>query len=150
MGNNNRTLRLISLFTLLLIWVAFSSSIVIAFSLSEKSLERVSNQDGIKILVKYLPHEPDVIDKTTFQISLNTHYRDLSEYDLETSSFISIDDGPLLQAAEWTSTGDNHHVQGKMTFNVDQLKESRLIKLIIKGVGKSGDRVFEFKAPAER
>ncbi len=83
---------------------------------SEKSLERVNNQDGIKILVKYLAHEPDVIDKTIFQISMNTHYRDLSEYDLETSSFISIDDGPLLQPAEWTSTGDNHHVKGRMTF----------------------------------
>ncbi len=146
MKQTNRKFRAFSTQFFFLVGIALSTSLVWAFSHPEAFTERVSNTGGVIISAQYVAPEANLTDETAFRINLSTHYVDLSRYDLRTSSFIRIDDGPLQQAVDWDASGTNHHIQGILKFVGNQAQESMKLQLIIKGVGKSEDRVFEWKA----
>jgi hypothetical protein len=139
----------ISTFFLFLIGIAFSASIVGAFSHPEASWKRLNNEAGVKMSAQYLPQESDDQNETTFKINLSTHYVDLSGYDLKDISFVTIDGGPQQQATEWVASGDNHHVQGILRFAGHQLHDSSRVQLIVTGIGNSEDRVFEWNGPVK-
>lgn len=145
----NKKFKSFSTLFFFLIGMALSASLVVALSHPDASLERISNEGGVKMSAQYLPHESDLADETIFRINLSTHYVDLSEYDLKELSFVNIDDGPPQQATDWVASGDNHHIQGILSFAGHGLQSSRQVQLIIKGIGKSKDRVFEWNAPVK-
>ena len=140
----SRKFKSLSTFFFLLVGMALSASLVGAFSHPGPSPERMSNEAGVKISARYLPQESDQEDETTFRINMSTHYVDLSDYDLKENSFISVDNGPLDQANEWVASGDDHHVQGILRFTGHRLHDAQLVRLIVKDIGASGNRVFEW------
>ena len=144
MKDTTRKFKSFSTFFLLLIGMALSASLVGAFSHPSASFVRTDNKAGVKMSAQYLPQESDQTDETTFRINLSTHYVDLSGYDFQNISFISIDGGPTQQASEWVASGSNHHIQGILRFTGHQLHDSQQVQLIVKGIGNSEDRVFEW------
>ena len=146
MKNDSRRFKALSTLILFAIGVFFSAGLVGAFIHSGSSLERISKEGEITISARYLTHESDLNDETTFRINLSTDTGDVSKYDLKKLSFMSVDGGPLAQASNWASTGDNRHIQGILRFTGHQLHDSRQVQLIVKGINNSDDRVFEWKA----
>jgi hypothetical protein len=129
---------------LFLVGMALSASLVGAFSHPGPALERMSNEGGVKISVRYLSQESDQEDEASFRINMSTHYVDLSGYDLKKNSFISVDNGPPDQATEWVASGNTHHVQGILRFTGPRLQDAQSVRLIVRDIGASGNRVFEW------
>ena len=150
MEHGPRKFNSITIFFLFLVGIAFSASIAGAFSFGGSSLERISNKAGVKISAQYLPQQSSQADETSFRLNLSTHYVDLGKYDIQNISFVRIDEGPLQPATKWLASGSGHHIQGILSFAEHLLQDSRQVQLIVKGVGDTSDRIFEWKAPFDK
>jgi len=149
MDYRQRKFQALTIFFFSLISFVFSASMVGAFYHTGSSLERTSNNGGVKISAQYLVDQSSQIDGISFQLNLSTHYVDLDKYDIQSLSFVRVDEGPLQPATKWVATGEGHHIKGILKF-VDQLPPgSHQVQLIVKDIGNTGDRIFEWKAPVE-
>jgi hypothetical protein len=146
MKNDSKRYKLLSSLAFVVIGMFFSASVAGAFFHPSSSLERISDTGEVKISARYLAHESDLKDETTFRINLSTETDDVSSYDLQELSYISVDDDPLVQAVDWVSTGDERHIQGTLRFTGHNLHGARQVRLIVKGIGTSDDRVFKWIA----
>ncbi|MBA3074208.1 MAG: hypothetical protein FP831_11465 [Anaerolineae bacterium] len=69
------------------------------------------------ISVEITPENLKTIGETlVFDVSLNTHYIDLS-MNLAQLSSLTTDTGKVIQATTWDATRGGHHVAGKLVFN---------------------------------
>lgn len=146
MKNRSRIFKSLSVLTFFAIGMLFSATLVGAFFHPASSPKRISDTGEVKISARYLAHESDLKDETTFRINLSADKDDVRRYDLNELSYISVDGGPLKQATDWVYTGDERHIQGILRFTGHNLHGSRQVQLFVKGIGNSDDRVFEWKA----
>ena len=143
MKTDSRRLKSLSILPLLAIGMFFSASLVGAFFHPSSSFKRVSTAKDVEMSARYLAHESELQDETTFRINLNSAFDDVSRYDLKELSFLSVDGGPFVQAAEWESTGDARHIQGILRFKGHNLHDSQRVQLIVRGIGNADDQIFE-------
>ncbi len=111
MKSDSRRLKSLSILTFLAIGMFFSASLVGAFFHPGSSLKRLSTAGDVEMSARYLAHESELQDETTFRVNLSSALDDVSKYDLKELSFLSVDGGPFVQAAEWEATGDARHIQ---------------------------------------
>jgi hypothetical protein len=140
----------LSIFFLFLIGLAFSASMVGALSHPDPTLERTSNSGGVRIAAQYNPPQQDQSDMTSFSLTLSTHYVDLKQYDIKNLAFVRVDEEMVQPATKWVASGDNHHIHGTLSFPNQKLEGSQLVRLIIKNIGDTSDRIFEWNAPVTK
>ena len=141
----------LSIFSLFLIGLAFSASMVLALSHPDPALERSSNSGGVRISARYTPPQKDQVEETSFSLTLSTHYVDLKQYDIQSLAFLRVDEKIAQPAIRWVaSDDDNHHIHGILSFPNQNLEGTRLVQLIIKNIGDASDRIFEWHAPVTK
>lgn len=145
MKTDSRRLKSLSILTFLAIGMFFSASLVGAFFHPGSSLKRFSTAGEVEMSAR-LAHESELQDETTFRINLNSAFDDVSRYKLKELSFLSVDGGPFVQAAEWEATGDARHIQGILRFKGHNLHDSQRVQLIVRGIGDADDQIFEWQS----
>ena len=140
----------LSIFFLFLIGLAFSASMVVALSHPDPSVEQTSNKGGVRISARYYPPQEDQAEETSFSLKLSTHYVDLKQYDIQSLAFLRVDEKIAQPAIKWVASGDNHHIQGILSFPAQELEGTQTVQLTIKNIGDASDRIFEWHAPASK
>lgn len=103
--------------------------------------EIVKDAGSVKVSVK--PVDFSLDSPVTFKISFDTHSVDL-DFDLTKISLLEDGNGNRYEPSEWKgSASGGHHRSGTLVFPI--LKGNpKSIKLIIKGVSSTPERVFEW------
>jgi hypothetical protein len=138
---------------LLALLVAFTIMSVgsAAFAISKKDLRRADERGSVEVVVLYLnPLQQEKKQELFFEITLDTHSANLSQYDMGKISFLRIDGGPEINASEWVKPGGGgHHISGTLIFNSPDTSAEKVLELVIKTVGGVEERVFQWKLPLE-
>ena len=79
--------------------------------------------------------------KAYFTYSINTHTVDLSQIDFKKDARL-IYDGKEISPLE-AKEPSGHHAKGSLVFSIPQ--DAKAIKIILKNVGKTNERVFEWQ-----
>lgn len=151
MENGFRKFKSLSIYFIFLIGLAFSASMVVAFSHPDPALERSSNSGGVRISARYYPRQQNQVEATSFSLTLSTHYVDLKQYDIQNLAFLRVDEKVITPATKWVASDDNnHHIHGILSFPNQNLEGTQLVQLIIKNIGDSSDRIFEWHTPVTK
>lgn len=122
-----------------------------SFAITKKDLRRVDESGSVEVVVLYLNPLKQTEDKEiAFEITLDTHSADLSQYKLEEVSFVRVGGGPEIKASGWLNPGGGgHHKSGTVTFETTVSPSADSLELIVRGVGGVEERVFKWKLPVE-
>ena len=138
----------LSIFFLFFIGLAFSASVVAALSHPNPALERSSNRGGVRISARYYLPQQDQTEETSFSLTLSTHSVDLKQFDIQNLAFLRVDEDVAQPATKWVaSDDDNHHIHGIVSFPNQKMGGSQRVQLIIKNIGDTSDRIFEWHNP---
>jgi len=117
------------------------------FAVSKKELRRISNEGQVEVVAVYLnPLGKSDNNLQSFELTLDTHSDNLSQYDLKDLSTIRVEDGPEIKASAWEKPGGGgHHISGTITFDVPDLSTAKYLQLFVKNVGGAEERVFKWQ-----
>ncbi|WP_059172039.1 hypothetical protein [Bacillus sp. FJAT-27445] len=108
---------------------------------TESPLSKTDNQGAVTIKASVLPEESDGA-KLTFEILMNTHSEDLSQYNLAELATISTGGKELPSNFEWRTDGqDSHHMKGMLIWT-GQAVVDRDVTLVVKNIGDIPERRF--------
>lgn len=147
MSVNKQIKHTVSTITVFLIGMFFSASLVGAFGLFGNKLVRKDDQGAVKVSATYLMPKEGEGNNVSFQLTLDTHSVNLSEYDLEKISFIQFDEKEPVAGGVWDFTGSGHHFKGIITFNRQTPPGTQKVRLLIRGVANVKERVLEWSLP---
>ncbi len=147
MSVNKQIKHTVSTIAFFLIGMFFSASVVGAFALFGNKLVRQDDQGAVKVSATYLMPKEEEGHNVSFQLTLDTHSVNLSEYDLEKISFIQFDEKEPVAGGVWASTGSGHHFKGIITFNRQIPSGTQKIRLLIRGMDNVKERVLEWLLP---
>lgn len=107
-----------------------------------------SDAGGVTVAVQFDPKA--VTNQTlTFNVALNTHSVELSQYDLARRSKITLDPGGILSDITWKpeGTGSGHHVSGTLLVKdpTGGLAGAKSVTLEITGLADPGVRRFQWQ-----
>lgn len=122
-----------------------------AFALTKKDLRRTDERGSVEVVVLYLnPLQQEQTQDLSFEVTLDTHSADLSQYDMGKISFLRVDGGPEMEASGWIKPGGGgHHLSGTLTFKAPDITAMDALELVIKTVGGVEERIFQWKLPLE-
>lgn len=138
-------------FAMAIFFVIFVSVIQTEAQSTEASLTKRNRGGAVTVDVVYMnPIEKYQKGRLVFKIEMNTHSVDLNAYQIEKNSFLKNDNGEETMAIAWEQpSGDGHHRSGLLVFSDTHdsgafvvTRETRFIKLIIKGLAGIEERVF--------
>lgn len=110
MKTDSRRFKSLSTLIFFALGMLFSAKLVGAFFHPGFSLERVSKARVADVSARYLAHESEIQDETTFRLNLTSEKDDVRRHDIKEVSYFSLDAGPFDVAAGWESTSDTRHV----------------------------------------
>ena len=122
-----------------------------SFAVSKKELRQISDNGSVEVVAVYLnPLGKSNGNQQSFELTLDTHSADLSQYKLKELSTLKVEGGTEIQASEWKNTGGGgHHVSGTLTFDVSDLGNAKYIELVVKNVGGVEERVLRWLLPQQ-
>lgn len=110
----------------------------------EDLLTKKDSQGAVTVQVSLLPEESNR-NQLVFQIAMNTHSVDLSQYDLARLADISIGGEAQNQNFEWESlNNDSHHIMGILTWKEELEEIPENLTLIIKDIDQITSRTFSW------
>jgi hypothetical protein len=89
------------------------------------------------VSIKLTPHEP-INGKILFDIYVNTHSVDLSQFDLKKITSLKYKDKSISPVSVPSLRG--HHSSGEIVFEIDEMPDS--FSVIIKDIPKVEERIF--------
>lgn len=122
-----------------------------SFAVSKKEMRRTSNIGSVEVVAVYLnPLRKSDGNQQSFELTLDTHSVDLSQYKLEELSTLKVEGGTEIKASGWKKPGGGgHHASGTVTFDVPDLGNAKYIELIVKNVGGVEERVLRWLLPQQ-
>lgn len=121
------------------------------FAVSKKELRRVSDDGPVAVAATYLnPLGKSDDNQQSFEVTLDTHSVNLSQYRLEELSTLRVEGGGEMSASGWKKPGGGgHHISGIVTFDIPDPVAGSNIELIVRDVGGVKERVFKWQLPQQ-
>ncbi|RHW38883.1 hypothetical protein D1B31_12930 [Neobacillus notoginsengisoli] len=111
---------------------------------TESPLSKTDAQGAVTIRASILPEESGD-GKLTFEILMNTHSVDLSQYNLAEMATISSGGKELPASFEWKTDGqDSHHMKGMLVWT-GTVSLDKDLKLVLKDIGNIPEKRFFWK-----
>jgi hypothetical protein len=128
------------------LFVGVSSNV---FAVSKKDLRRIDDRGPVEVVSVYLnPLEKVDDDTLAFEITLDTHSVNLSQYKLQELSTLKIGGGAEIKASGWKNPGGGgHHISGTVVFETGALSSADTIELIVRNIGGIEERIFTWEPP---
>jgi hypothetical protein len=109
---------------------------------------QLSDGGGVQIQVNYDPKQPaDGVIR--FQVAMNTHSVELSQFDLGKLTRLTLEPGGELIAATWKPEGNGggHHVSGELTVPdpTGLITKAKSLKLELRDVAGEASRQFQWQ-----
>lgn len=107
----------------------------------------ISDSQGEVVIDATLIPEDSSKDGLVFEIVMNTHSVDLTQYDLTKISTLSFgSEGRASENFTWEpSSTDSHHIKGFLKWSGSVPKNSSLIQLELKDIDQVTSRIFAWK-----
>lgn len=108
---------------------------------------QMSDGGGVQVQVTFDPKQA-AGGAVVFQVSMNTHSVELSQFDLGKLAELTLDPGGVLAGATWQPEGNGggHHVSGYLTVKDPQglLARAKTVRLQLRDVAGEASRQFQW------
>jgi hypothetical protein len=111
---------------------------------NQNLLTKTDSQGAVTVQATLLPEDSNR-NRLVFEIAMNTHSVDLSQYDLTRLAEISFGEEEQNQNFEWESlNNDSHHIKGTLTWRkeIEEIPEN--LTLILKDIDQITSRIFSW------
>ena len=122
-----------------------------AYALSKSDVRRISTEGPVEISVVYVnPLESLGDEELQFEVRMDTHTVDLDSYRMEEISVLKLDNGKEIKPLGWFNPGGGgHHISGTLKFKGPLPENTKVMRLVISGVGSVPERVFDWTLPLQ-